>query len=343
MLRKSLDPEVSKHVPLAVVTRGEAAESVHYGSVAVVDRHGNLIHRAGSSDWLTFTRSACKPFQAVPLVAHEGFGALRLTRREIAVICSSHSGEPRHVKAVESILKKVGCSAKDLKCGIHTPLHYEAWGKQPPGDAVFTALHNNCSGKHAGMLALCKLNGTPINGYVDLSHPVQQLIWSAVSHYSEVAPSAMEIGVDGCGVPNFALPLRDVAYAYARLADQRTDRTYGHAHSVIYSAMSAYPEMVSGTKRLDLALTKDGREKWVSKGGAEAVQCIGVRSRGIGVAIKIVDGGPRVLGAVTVEVLRQLRLLRDLKHAALERYIRPKIINHRGTVTGEIRTVFELL
>ncbi|MCI0401722.1 MAG: asparaginase, partial [Gammaproteobacteria bacterium] len=284
MMKKLLKPEASKHVPLAVVTRGAAVESVHFGSIAVVDRYGNLLHRAGSSDWITFTRSACKPFQALPLVAHEGFGALRLTRREIAVICSSHSGEPRHVNAVKSILKKIDCGEKDLKCGIHTPLYYEARGKRPPGDVVFTALHNNCSGKHAGMLALCKLIGAPTHGYTDLAHPVQQRIWMALSHFSDLPRSAMEVGVDGCSVPNFAIPLRDLAYAYARFADQRTEPVYGQAHNVIYRAMAAYPEMVSGSRRLDLGLMRVGKGKWVSKAGAEAVQCVGVRSHGFGVA-----------------------------------------------------------
>jgi L-asparaginase II len=267
---------------------------------------------------------------------------LGLTPQEIAVICASHSGEPRHLEAVLSILGKIGCSKHDLQCGVHTPLYYEALGRQPKANEVFTPLHHNCSGKHAGMLALCKLFGTSIESYLDQHHPVQEAIFEAVAHFSGTSIEAIGIGMDGCSAPNFALPLAALALGYARLACGASDPRYGEAPNRIFVAMTQYPEMVAGIKRLDTILMQAGQGDWVSKTGAEGVQGIGIRSRDWGIAIKITDGATRALPVVAVETLRQLGLMPVPLNPALALFAPLKITNQRGIETGEVRPVFAL-
>ena len=335
-------PDRPQHVPLAVVTRSDRIESVHYGSIAVVENTGRLIYHLGDPQAMVFTRSACKPFQALPLIAREAVTRFGFTAQEIAVICASHSGEPRHLEAVLNILGKIGCSKADLQCGVHTPLYYEALGRQPRAEEVFTPLHHNCSGKHAGMLALCRLLGAPIENYLAQDHPVQKAILEAVARFSGAPRAQIGVGIDGCSAPNFALPLSALALGYARLANDAADAQYGQAPQIIFSAMTEHPEMVSGIKRLDLALMHTGQGDWVTKAGAEGIQGIGIRSRGWGLAVKIADGAARALPAVAIEVLCQLGLLPTPIDVALVPFGSPPITNSRGVNTGEVRPVFKL-
>ncbi len=343
MITVSPSPNDFPHpVALAAVTRGDHIESLHYGSITVVDSTGRLINHLGDPGALVFMRSACKPFQAMPLIAHPAMSRFGFIPQEIAVICASHSGEPRHLEAVSSILSKIGCSKSDLQCGVHPPFYYEALGRQPRAEEVFTPLHHNCSGKHAGMLALCKLLGAPTRGYLDQHHPVQEAILEAVSHFSGVPRVGIGVGIDGCSAPNFALPLAALARGYARLARSIPDPRYGQAPRLIFAEMANHPEMVAGLKRLDTILMHTGRGDWVTKAGAEGVQGIAIQSRGWGIAIKIADGAARALPVVAVEVLRQLGLVGAPLDPALVAFAPLKITNSRGIETGEIRPVFKL-
>jgi L-asparaginase II len=324
------------HVPLSVVTRGDATDSVHYGSVAVVDASGRLILAAGDPHYLTTTRSSLKPLQALPLVARGGAERFGFSRAQVALLCASHSGEPRHVEAVADMLKRIGCTAEDLECGVHAPLFYAAREELPPAEAEFSALHHNCSGKHTGMLAYCRLCGLPTQSYLDFEHPVQQAIRAAVAHWTGVPEQELVAGVDGCSAPNYAVPLDRLALAFARLATVTADERYGGAAAALAGAMTAHPEMVSGERRNDLILMRAGRGDWVTKVGAEGVQAIGVRSRGLGIALKVVDGNARGLHPATVAVLDQLGLLDAEQRAQLERWREPVIRNYRGVATGRV-------
>lgn len=324
--------------PLAEVTRGECVESIHYGSVAVVDAHGELMYRAGDPGFLTFTRSTLKPFQAYPFVRDGGVDRFNLMEPEIALMCASHSGEPMHVDAVRSILRKAGCDEHHLQCGCHVPNFYGATNTPVPEGKVFDQLYNNCSGKHGGFLAYCVQHGQPLESYLEPDHPLQRAIKASVAGICEVSEPDLEMGIDGCSAPNYAMPLSSLARGYAKLA-QGTD---GVLESIC-RAMIAHPEMVSGTARNDLALMKAGGGDWVAKGGAEGVQAIGIRSSGLGVAIKIADGNPRALQAVTISVLRQLVLMNDIAFAALSERARPRIANLRNIPVGEIRPVVRLI
>jgi L-asparaginase II len=331
------------HVPLARVTRGDATDSVHYGSVAVVDRDGRLIFAAGDPRYLTTTRSALKPLQALPLVAGGGIERFGFSSPQVALLCASHSGEPRHVDAVADMLARAGCTPDQLQCGVHPPLYYPAREELPPSGVKFTPLQHNCSGKHAGMLAWCRHCDAPFDSYLAFDHPLQQAIRKAVAHLTGVAEPDLVAGIDGCSAPNYAVPLDRLAHAFARLAGSQDDVRYGAAPSRLAAAMTAHPEMVSGERRNDLVLMSAGRGDWVTKVGAEGVQAIGIRSKGWGVAIKVVDGNARGLHPATVSVLDQLGLLDPEQRTSLAAWRAPEIRNYRGLLTGRVEPVVVLV
>ncbi len=324
-----------RHAPLAVVMRGEAVDSVHTGSVAVVDRDGRLLYGAGDAGFLTMTRSALKPFQAMPFVAADGIRRFDFSPSQVALLCASHSGEPRHVAAAASMLAKAGNTAEDLQCGTHPPRFHELRGEAAP-PPPYSPLENNCSGKHSGMLAYCVLCGLPKASYLAYGHPLQQAIRGAVAHFMSTPEDKLVSGIDGCSAPNYAVPLDRLALGFARLAARHDDAVYGRAPQILADAMAAHPEMVSGEFRTDLELMRAGRGDWVAKIGAEGVQGIGIRGAGVGIAIKVADGNERALRPVIASVLEQLRLIDARCRSDLAHWFEPVVYNYRGISTGRI-------
>ncbi len=334
-------------VPLVVTTRGypdqgHAVENIHHGSIAVVDAAGRLLWSAGDPDAMIFTRSALKPFQALPFVLDDGPARFGLTREELALLCASHSGEERHIAAVQSILDKIGLDETHLECGCAVPLYYDTVGLPVPAGSRWRTLHHNCSGKHAGFLAWCRLHGAPTQGYVDPGHPLQQAVRAALADAVQMDEDTLPMGIDGCSAPNYALPLARLAHLYARLAQGAGDARLGGALGDLFDAMTAHPDMVSGDSRTDLAWMHAGGDDWVAKIGADAVQAIGVRSAGIGIAIKIADGAVRALHPATYAVLDQLGLLDTRRRTLLAPYHAPAIKNARATPAGDIHPIFTL-
>ena len=334
-------------IPLAATTRGypgseNIVENVHAGSVAVVDVQGRLLFSAGDPHYPTFTRSALKPFQALPFMLSDGPARFGLSRDEVALLCASHSGEDMHLEGVQSILAKIGLDPGHLECGCATPLFYEFTGQQAPLERSWTPLHHNCSGKHSGFLAWCRLHGAPTAGYVERAHPLQQAIRATLADAVGMPADAMPTGIDGCSAPNYAMPLSRLAHLYARLGQGSADPRLGGAMGDLCDAMTARPDLVSGTARTDLSWMTAGGGDWVAKVGADAVQTIGIRSAGLGIAIKIADGNSRALHPVVYSVLEQLGLLDDARRAELDQYRQPLIRNARGAVAGDIRTLFTL-
>ncbi len=329
------------HAPLALATRGDAVDAIHYGSVAVVDRNGNLLHSAGDPRFLTTTRSTLKPFQAMPFVAAGGVERFGYAPAQVALLCASHSGEARHVEAVADMLARAGNTAVELQCGAHAPGYFEARGDVPP-PPPYSSLAHNCSGKHSGMLAYCVQCGWEKATYLAFDHPLQQAIRRAVAHFTSTPEVELVTGIDGCSAPNYAVPLARLALAFARLAADRDDSAYGRAPQILADAMTGYPEMVSGENRNDLALMRAGRGDWIAKIGAEGLQALGIRSKGIGIAIKVVDGAKRGLHPATVATLDQLGLLDAGQRAELAEWREPVVRNHRGIATGQIRPLVVL-
>lgn len=334
--------QLPKHVPLAIVERGDFPESVHYGSVAVTDADGRLVASAGDPHGTVFTRSALKPFQAMPVVASGATAAYGYGGEELAVMCASHSGEPRHVELVASMLSRIGCSNDDLQCGRHTPYFYQWTERTPEPGATFTTLHHNCSGKPSGMLTWCRHCVAPVGSYLDPDHPLQQAIRASVAHFTGTPEASLIRGTDGCSAPNYAVPLSGLARGFARLALTVDDARYGDAPQRLFTAMSTHPGLVSGERRNDLALMQTGAGDWATKVGAEGVQGIAVRSRDLGIAIKMADGDRRGLFPVTVAVLAQLGLVAEPATTPLAPYVDPIQRNLRGIVTGRVRAIVEL-
>ncbi|TFV90899.1 asparaginase [Oxalobacteraceae bacterium OM1] len=328
--------------PLAETTRGGTTESIHYGAVAVVNTRGELLYQAGDPHFMTFTRSTIKPFQALPFMLGDGPARFGYTRRELALLCASHSGEAMHVETAQSMLNKAGCDEHHLRCGCHVPMYYPTTDQTPPADAAFNQLHNNCSGKHAGFVAYCVQHGHALDTYIDPAHPLQQAVSARVAQVAGVQESDMKMGIDGCSAPNFALPLARLAYTYARLAQGGRDPEFGSALGDLFDAMTSHPELVSGTKRSDLAFMQTAPGDWVAKIGAEAVQVIGIRSAGIGIALKVADGNTRALFPATVAVLRQIGVLNKTEGTPLASWEKPPQMNARGLQVGDVRATLAL-
>ncbi|MES2317628.1 MAG: asparaginase [Pseudomonadota bacterium] len=334
-------------VPLVETTRGYpdtglVVENVHMGSVAVVDAAGKLLWYAGDPQRMTFTRSALKPFQALPFMLADGPARLGLSQAELALLCASHSGEDKHVRTVQAILARFGRDEGALECGCHAPLYYDSVGAPLPAGRNWSALQHNCSGKHSGFLAWCHLHGVPGAGYVAPAHPLQQAVRRTLAATVGVAEHSMPLGMDGCSAPNYALPLAQLAQLFARLARGKADPQLGAAMGDLFDAMTMHPDLVSGEARCDLAYMTAGAGDWVSKIGADAVQAIGIRSAGLGIAIKIADGAPRALHTATYSVLDQLGLLNDKQRQQLDHYRQPQLKNARGAPVGDIRAVLTL-
>lgn len=324
-----------------------AVENVHYGSVAVVSVDGGLRHWVGDPHWSTFTRSTLKPFQALPFVREGGVGRFGWSSRQVAMMCASHSGEAMHTELVESMLTTADCDAALLQCGCHVPGWYAALGRTPADGLQSSPVEHNCSGKHAGFLAACRLHGESVDDYLDPSAPLQRRVATTVSSVAGLALHDMGRGTDGCSAPNYALPLSRLALLYALLAQGTGAPVEGESMGVLFDAMTQHPELVSGTARSDLALMSLAPGDWVTKIGADGVQAIGVRSAGIGIAVKVADGSRDALYRVVGEVLSQLDLLPGGLPDA-DDPVRPlpwhrtRLHNVRGLQTGRLVPAFKL-
>lgn len=352
-----------RFLPIFELTRGRIVESIHYGAVAVVDSNKKLLYSYGDPQTVAFLRSSAKPFQALPFVERGGVGTFGLTQRELALVCASHEGSEEHVRVAESIQSKVGIHEGDLQCGIHMPGDSKAYKELIARGEKPTTNRNNCSGKHSGMLAHAKMRGLPLDTYLDIDHPIQQDILTGFAEMCEYPREKVELGVDGCSAPNFAAPLYNAALGFARVCDPHDlSDARAKACKEITSAMTTYPEMISGHGEFDCKLMQVGNGKIICKRGAEGYQAIGLLpgalgagSPGIGITFKVSDGDllfrtlnieplNRVRPAVTLEILHQIGALNDSQMKELAGF-GPSlpIKNHRGIVTGELRSAFKLV
>ncbi|MBP7688366.1 MAG: asparaginase [Thermoflexales bacterium] len=327
---------------LVEVWRGGRVESEHRGAIAVVDANGRILAYSGDVLVTSYLRSSAKPFQLLPLIESGAADRLGFTDQELAVIAGSHSGEPRHLEAVQSILNKIGIGDEALQCGLHAPFSPEAAKALRAANQNASVLHNNCSGKHAGMLAQAVDRGLSTTDYLDPQHPVQIGIRHRLAQLADLAFDDIGVGVDGCSAPCFALPLKNAALAFARLAQSKDV-----ALARVAQVMIEYPEMVAGEGRLDTDLMRATAGRLFSKGGAEGFHGIGVLAQSeqpaYGIAWKIGDGdGKRGGHPAVIEALRQLGLLDEAALTALKSYHTWPITNHRGLAVGEVKANFTL-
>lgn len=328
---------------LVEVIRGPLKESMHRGHIAVTNKQGEVLFSAGNPYYVTFARSTMKPIQAIPVLEAGAVEAFAFQPEEIVLMCASHNGEKPHIEAVRTMLDKLRLDICTLQCGPHEPYHKPSadWMKQQ-GIAP-SSLYNNCSGKHAGMLALAKLLGSPVETYMELSHPVQQRMLAVVSAMSGVAEKDLAVGTDGCGVPVFGLSLAALATAFARLGGTDGENPVrARACRQIVEAIRQHPFFLAGSGRFDTRLIEVTGGRVIGKMGAEGVFAVAVPDRDIGLAVKIEDGSQRGLYPAAAEALRQLGLLSDAEYSALADVLQPALRNWKGTAVGEIKPVFQM-
>ncbi len=348
---------------LVNVYRGDEVESVHCGSIAVVDAFGRLVAYAGDPRTKAFMRSSAKPFQILPLLREGGREEYELTGEEIALICASHGGEPQHVATAAAILRKGEFDESDLRCGAHWPFEERAAADLRQSGESPSALHNNCSGKHAGMLLFCEMLDLPQSSYLEKDHPLQIDILNSLSEFTGLDPEEIGIAIDGCGVPTFNLSLYRAALAYARFAATSLGMDEPaaipdfepHARAVL-SAMTTHPYYVAGGWSITTPLMKSYESEILAKEGGEGFYGMAVlpsvgRSGGrpelfetgpLGVVVKIADGSmARGRDPVLVSVLEQLGLAPDEKEL-LKPYAAPIVYNVAGNPVGRVQAEFEL-
>jgi len=316
------------------VTRGTLVESRHIVHIAVAHAERGLVMSTGDPTLTAFVRSAIKMFQALPLVEDSVVERYGLTTEELALCTASHNAEPFHVDAARRILAKAGVSEGALACGPHAPMLAAAADALHASGTVPSRIHNNCSGKHAGMLAVAQSHGWPIDGYHLLAHPVQHRVAQTLSHWTGIRAERMAIGVDGCGLPTFALPLDAVAFACARFAAAAAD---GAPASGVVAAMTGHPEYVAGTDRLCTSLMTTARGRIFAKVGAEGYYCAGAPGARLGIALKVEDGAKRASEPALLATLAACDLLSRADMEALREYAQPLLSNTRGDVVGEVR------
>jgi L-asparaginase II len=311
---------------LVEAIRGGVVETRHRVHAAVVDSAGRVIASAGDPELVTFWRSGAKPFQAFPLVADGVVDHFGITQAELALCCASHSSEPAQVQQVRDLLAKVGCGERDLLCGPHPPLSERVAREYATRGVPLTAVYSNCSGKHAGMLALARHHGWPVEFYTRPEHPVQQRCLAEVSRWSDVPAAAISTAVDGCGVVCFALPLTGMARAYASLGSPEGSR--------LVEAMLRHPELLAGEGRpcTDMMRAHPGRV--VTKTGAAGVYCALLTQERWGVALKIEDGHAGAAALAVAAILEQL----GLRPQPASLRVQP-IVNTRGDTVGELRVI----
>ncbi len=323
-------------------TRGELVETVHRVACAVVRADGVLVARSGDPHRPTWWRSAAKPFQALPLVQDGAADRFRLGSEELALACASHSSEPAHLAVVDRFLAAIGLEEAALACGPHPPLSAAVQREATLAGTVLTPRWSNCSGKHAGMLALARHHGWPIEGYGDSGHPVQRRILRTIVEWTDVPGGEIRLAVDGCAAACFGLPLSGMALAWARLGSS-ADPAAGR----IRDAMLAHPFLIAGSGRPCTAIMSAWPGQVLAKVGAEGVYGAALPGLGVGVAIKVEDGDMKAAAVVLVEVLRGLLGTAAGGPAAapptLAPWIDAPILNTRGTVTGMQRAAGALV
>ncbi len=336
---------------LVEVVRGPLVESIHFGALAVVDNEGNLLYSLGDVEKVYYLRSSSKPFQTIPLVEQGGVETFSLSKKELAITCASHQGTDDHVETLIGMHAKIGISIENLLCGIHPAADRATMLAMYKRDEEPNQYRHNCSGKHTGMLAQCKLAGYPLEDYTNVEHPVQKQIIKTFAEMTDVKVEDIVIGIDGCSVPVFGVPLWKAAFGFARLCNPTAlpDKRAISCRQIT-TAMMAHPKMVSGPHgSLDTSLMAVAAGKIVSKGGADGYQGIGIMpgvidDKGYGITYKVIDGDAngRARSVIAIVVLEALGALNETEIEALAEHAPRPMYNAAGLEVGNLRPAFEM-
>ncbi len=334
---------MSANPVLVEQTRGGIAENLHRGAFVICDSDGRILAGAGDIERPVFPRSAIKSIQALAIFTSGADIQFDLTDEELALACASHHAESMHVAGVSAFLEHVGLSPRDLECGAHQPSNAAAREELRRSGMSPLPLHNNCSGKHAGMLAAARAMGAATAGYVDREHPVQVEVRRVIESVIGEPLGVDKCGTDGCSIPTWAAPLRAFATGFARMATGRNlPRDLAEAAERILGAATSHPLLVAGTGHFDSEAMAAFGGRVMQKGGAEGVQCGAIRDRGWGYAIKCDDGSMAASVVIAAELLGAFANPDDRQRAVLARFALQTIRNVRGIEVGELRGTGEL-
>ena len=328
---------------LVNVYRGSIVENIHRGDIVVVDYKGNILKSLGDARKLSYFRSAAKPFLALNVILSGAADYYGFNDTELAVMCASHRGESYHTEVLARIISKMELELDSLHCGITEPFsRSSAMNLYKSGESL-TPLYCNCSGKHLGMISVCKQKGYQIEGYYMIEHPVQQEALEILSRFTDVDKGDIIIGVDGCTVPVHGIPLYNMALAYAKFANPSTlGSEYVFAVNKLSNAIVSNPELLSGKNAFCTDLILAGKKEIVGKVGADGVYCISIPKEGIGIALKVEDGDMRSSHIAAANILKQLSLLDQEQCDSLSRYIIAPVFDNYKNKVGEYRAVFNL-
>ncbi len=323
---------------LAEAVRGNWVENRHRGSFIIVDAKGTVIASGGDVDRPIFPRSAIKSMQALAIFDQHAVEKFHHSGEELALVCASHHGEDDHVRNVEQFLERMGLSVDDLECGAHMPSNDQAREALRAAGAAPSALHNNCSGKHSGMLSVALAMGVDQHGYVEREHAVQKAVRKAVEHVIGESLTEDLCGTDGCSIPTWAAPLKSWAQGFARMATgEGLDAHYAAGAQALFDAATSHPHLVAGTGHLDTLVMEAFGGRLMQKGGAEGVQCGAIRDKGWGYAIKCDDGKMEASHVMVAQLLLKYADPDDSQRAVLEQFVRLPAKNVRGKLVGELR------
>ncbi len=338
-VEKTFGDEMS--VPLINVWRGSVIESIHRGDLLVIDANDKIVYSLGNPEKITYFRSAAKPVQALNVIKSGAYDKYSLTEKELALICSSHYAEDFHLQTVQSILDKIGLDKSNIIGGIVPSLNTKIALRQAASGNIIDERYSDCSGKQAGMLAVCQTKGYSLDNYLDPNHPCQQEILADISTFSQITKEKIVIGIDGCSAPVHSLPLKNMAIAYRNISNpQKLSLENQEAANLVYKSMTSYPEMISGTDGFCSNLIKYSNGKLIGKVGAEGVYCVGIKDKDMAIALKIESGSMTVIPPVIMKTLQELDILSSQELGDLQKYLEMDCLNDNGSLVGKITTAY---
>ena len=321
------------------VTRGKIVESTHVSKCIIKDYNFNTIFSTNNDKDLVYPRSAIKIFQAIPFIRTKAYKKFKLSQKQIAISCSSHCGEKEHLKVLEDWIKKIKIKKNLLKCGIHNPLNFKSSDKLLLSGEKPNQLHNNCAGKHLGMITSCLSKNMDVNKYTEMNHPYQKIIRNCLEYFTESKILNIQKGVDGCSAPQYAFPLNNLSLAMINLIKHyNEEKFYSHEIKILLKAIGKYPQLTGSKSIYPSQLMAATEGKIFSKGGAEGVLLFAHKEKKIGGVIKVADGNERALPSVANEIFKELKILNNNELKKLSKWSHQKIFNHANVNVGKIYT-----
>lgn len=325
------------------VHRGPLTESIHRGHIVVVDQFARTLASLGDPNTFIFVRSCAKPLQAISVVESGAITTFKFGPEQVSLMCSSHNGEFSHVVVVANMLQKLGLSKNSLSCPAQHPLYRPEADRLCELGIPLTQLHHNCSGKHAGMLALALQLETSTEGYTSSEHPVQRAMVNTILEMTGMHSNELVLGIDGCGVPVYGMSLAQLAYAFATLGKpERLSSRRSDACNQVIGAIREHPHYLAGTARFDTTLIRVTNGRIIGKMGAEGVFAMTIPDYGLGIAIKIEDGSERALYPAAIETLAQIGLLSEDELQQLDSFHKPPIVSGQGEIVGRMEPICKL-